>query len=335
MAILFLTLSCHDDPYRDGDFFFLVNKNASMPVTVRGNRGSGIFVLFIHGGPGGSALQKVGLPAFNDLENSYATVFWDQRGSGSSEGNSSESLLTLTQFVEDLDKLVDLIRAKYGAPEIFLMGHSWGGCLGTAYLLDPARASKIKGWIEVDGAHNNPKGDSLSMNFVTSFAQQQVSQGMDADFWNYVLGWYLKNPNFTSDQLEHYAFVEKANGYVHDPTVQRVPATFPGYSFDYIFNSSADASMALTNYNHVIKHFIISDIDLTSEMKNIKLPALIVWGKEDSIIPYPMAQHAFNALGTLSSRKSIVTLPNSGHVGFYEEPDLFANSVRLFIEANK
>ena len=60
------------------------------------------------------------LPAFNELESSYATVFWDQRASGSSQGNSQNSLLTLPQFVEDLDKLVDLISHKYNQPKIFL-----------------------------------------------------------------------------------------------------------------------------------------------------------------------------------------------------------------------
>ncbi len=303
-----------------------------MPVLVRGNKNSGVFILFIHGGPGGTALQKVGLPVFNDLENSYATVFWDQRSSGSSQGNSPLSLLTLDQFIEDLDMLVDLIKSKYKNPEIFFLGHSWGGCLGTAYLTDASRQKKIKGWIEADGAHNNPKADSLSLDWVTSYARNQIAQKTDVDFWNYALSWYRKNPNFTSDQLEHYAFIEKANGYVHDPTIKRMPASFPGYSFDYIFRSPADLTMTLTNYNTVIKHFIVSDIDLTVKMKNITLPSLILWGQNDGIIPFPMAAQALNALGTISSQKSVTPLPNSGHDGFYEEPVLFAGAVRAFVE---
>ena len=335
LCCLLVLALCTDDTYRQGDFFFLINKEAKMPVVVRGNKGSGIFIVFVHGGPGGTALQKVGLPAFNDLENSYATVFWDQRASGSSQGNSRDEQLTLPQFVEDLDKLVDLISYKYGHPEIFLMGHSWGGCLGTAYLADAGRQTKIKGWIEVDGAHNNPKGDSLSLDWVKGYAQQQLNANVETDFWNYVLGWYTKNPNFTSDQLEHYAFVEKSYGYIHDPTVTRTPATFPGYTMDYMFNSPADVTMALTNYNHVINTFVISDIDLTIQMKNITLPSLIIWGQFDGIIPVSMAKHGLNSLGTPGPQKSLTLLPNSGHVGFYEEPELFAAAIRQFVEQYK
>ena len=198
-----------------------------------------------------------------------------------------------------------------------------------------SRQSKIKGWIEVDGAHDSPKGDSLSLDYVTRYAQSQIAGHADVGFWNYVLHWYAENPNFTSNQLEHYAFVEKANGYVHDPTVKREPATFPGYSFNYVFDSPADVTMALTNYNHVIKTFVISDIDLTAQMQNITVPALILWGKFDGVIPYPMAQHAFNSLGTNPLNKRIVTLPDSGHVGYYEEPELFDAAVRQFIETYK
>lgn len=332
ITFLLVLGSCADDTFREGDFFFLINRSAKMPVVVRGNKASGVFILFIHGGPGGTALQKMGLPAFNDLENSYATVFWDQRASGSSQGNSPDELLTLDQFVEDLDKLVDLIGYKYNHPKIFLMGHSWGGCLGTAYLTDAGRQGKIKGWIEVDGAHNNPMGDTLSMAWVKSYAQQQIDAHTEPDFWNYVLTWYGRNPDFTSNQLEHYAFVDKANGYIHDPSVKRTPASFPAYSAAYVFNSPADLTMQLTNENHVIRNFVISDIDLTKQMKNITVPVLILWGQFDGVIPVPMASQALNALGTITQEKSITILPNSGHVGFYEEPDLFAATVRQFVE---
>ncbi|MEO5978163.1 MAG: alpha/beta hydrolase [Chryseolinea sp.] len=331
LLLMLLILNCKDDEFYQGDFFYLVNKGAEMPVSVRGNKNSGVFIIFVHGGPGGTALQKIGLPAFEALEKSYATVFWDQRASGSSQGNSDNKYLTLDQFTEDLDKLVDLIKGKYHNPEIFLMGHSWGGCLGTSYLTSPARQQKIKGWIEVDGAHNNPKADSLSLKYVTDYAHTQIKNGVEKTFWNYVLGWYVGNPNFTTDQLEHYSFVEKAHGYVFDQTLQS-GQKFPNYSFAYLFESPANVTAALTNYSHVIKSFIISDIDLTSSMGNITLPTLIIWGLRDGVIPYPMANQAFQALGTLNENKKIVTLSNSAHNGFYEEPENFVAAVTFFIE---
>jgi pimeloyl-ACP methyl ester carboxylesterase len=331
-SIFLLLLSCRDDIYYEGDFFYLVNKGAQMPVSVRGNIDSGILILFLHGGPGGTALQKVGLPAFVTLEKSYGVVYWDQRASGSSQGNSKDEYLSLAQFTEDLEKLVDLIRFKYDTPTIFLMGHSWGGCLGTSYLTDSGRQEKIRGWIEIDGAHNNPKADSLSMAWITAYADEQIASHVDKPFWSFVKNWYIDNPNFTTDQLEHYAFVDKANGYIYDPSLQPGSQKFPNYSFAYIFDSPANVTAALTNYSNVIEKFIVSDIDLTPQMKKITLPTLVIWGLHDGIIPYPMATHAINALGTVDSDKSLVTLSSSAHNGFYEEPEVFADAVITFIK---
>lgn len=327
-------LACRDDTFYEGDFFFLVNKKAQMPVVVRGNYGSGVLIVFIHGGPGGTALQKIGLTAFNELEKNYGLVFWDQRASGSSQGNSAIADLTLQQFTDDLDKLVDLLSAKYHHPAIFLMGHSWGGCLGTNYLVDAARQQKIRGWIDVDGAHNNPLGDDLSKEFVIRYADEQIITGVDPDFWRYVISWYDKNPEFTTDQLEHYAFVEKAHGYIFDSSLAH-SEKFPNYSFQYLFESPANVNATLINYRSVIKNFIISDIDLTPKMNDIHVPSLIIWGAHDGIIPYPMAQLAYDALGTPAGEKKLVTLANSAHNGFHEEPSAFVGAVSAFVNEYK
>lgn len=333
-TIIWITLglfACFDDTFYQGDFFYLVNKKAQMPVSVRGNTSSGVLIVFLHGGPGGTALQKIGLRAFNELEKDYGVVFWDQRASGSSQGNSALSDLNLDQFTEDLDQLIDLLQHKYHHPAIFLMGHSWGGCLGTNYLIDAKRQSKIRGWIDVDGAHDNPDGDDLSMKFVIDYAHQQIAAGIEVDFWQYVISWYAANPNFTTDQLEHYSFVDKAHGYIYDPSLAE-SEKFPNYSFSYLFESPANVTASLINYNSVIKNFIISDIDLTPLMSDIHLPSLIIWGARDGIIPFPMAQQAYDALGTAPDQKRIVTLAHSAHNGFYEEPTVFIEAVRGFVE---
>lgn len=323
--------ACFEDEFFEGDFFYLVNKKAQMPVVVRGNTASGVMIVFLHGGPGGTALQKIGLDAFTKLERTYGMVFWDQRASGSSQGNSAISDLNLTQFTEDLDQLIELLKSRYNNPTIFLMGHSWGGCLGTNYLIDPSRQAKIRGWIDVAGAHNNPVGDDLSKSFVINYAEQQIAASSKVEFWQYVISWYDDHPDFTTDQLEHYAFVNEAHGYIYDPSLAE-SGKFPNYSFGYLFKSPANVTASLINYNNVIRNFIISDIDLTPQMAAIRVPALIIWGLHDGIIPYPMAQRAFDALGTSPDEKQIVTLSNSAHIGFYEEPTVFADAVLVFIE---
>jgi len=121
---------------KNDDFYYIRNNGADMPVWVCGNKDSNAFIIFLHGGPGGSAQAYHYLQAFNKFEENYACVYWDQRAAGASHGNSQIEDFTIEQFVNDTGKVVDSIRAKFKNPSIFLLGHSWGGCLGTAFLLD-------------------------------------------------------------------------------------------------------------------------------------------------------------------------------------------------------
>ena len=125
-----------------------------LPVWVKGNTASKTIIVYLHGGPGGGG--SFGSSEFLNSEfveavtEKYAMVFFDQRGSGSSQGHYDKSLMTEAQFVEDLDKLVILLQNKYGSDiNVFLYGVSWGGYLGTAYLVTGENQNKIKGWIIV------------------------------------------------------------------------------------------------------------------------------------------------------------------------------------------
>ena len=84
------------------NYFWVERNNARMPVWVRGNIDSGIFVVFNHGGPGscGTAESIFEVNPANGkfdhasplqvLENDYAVVYWDQRHSGMSTGNGAD-----------------------------------------------------------------------------------------------------------------------------------------------------------------------------------------------------------------------------------------------------
>lgn len=177
-TVAFLPAACElsTDDYNEGDFFYIRNKGSDMPVWVCGNENSRAFIIYIAGGPGDSALLEHYSKAMIKIEENYRVAYYDQRGAGNSIGSSSKKDFTVEQFVQDLDVIVNAISIKYNSPEIFLLGHSWGGCLGTAYLIDPERQSKIRGWIEVDGAHNWKKGEVLAREYVMQYAREHSTK---------------------------------------------------------------------------------------------------------------------------------------------------------------
>ncbi|MCK5278378.1 MAG: alpha/beta fold hydrolase, partial [Cyclobacteriaceae bacterium] len=94
-------------------------------------------IIVIHGGPGQDYRYLLSLKALSD---EYRVVFYDQRGTGLSP-RVEASELTLQSSIEDLDRIVN-----YYCPDekVNILGHSWGGMLGSAYLAKyPDKVHKI------------------------------------------------------------------------------------------------------------------------------------------------------------------------------------------------
>ncbi len=69
------------------------------------------------------------------LEEQYAIVYWDQRGHRELRKKYKDDNTTISQMADDTYELSKLIKQMYG-DESRLLGHSWGGMLGTAALVE-------------------------------------------------------------------------------------------------------------------------------------------------------------------------------------------------------
>ncbi len=326
-ALVFAALTgCTEEEFQvDGDFFYLKSAGAVMPVWVKGNKASKVFILFLHGGPeGGSSQYYTIFPSHKKIEEEYAIVYWDQRMCGMSQGNPSMEDATLEQFTTDLDKLVSLINQKYGQPQLFLMGHSWGGALGTNYLL--RHQSKVKGWIEIDGGHSWTTANAISRDSVVQHARKKVEAKDKVDFWQTALDWYQDHPTVGINDNAHYSFVGAANGYDYNPESDSLAVPFT----DLLFFSPIS-----TAYFFVPYHFSFLDkgLDLQNRLGEINIPTLLCWGRHDGVYPLPIAYDTHRKLGTSAKDKYLHVFDSSAHSPNYEQPMEFANAVIDFVRA--
>jgi len=333
-VVLMFFISCDDiflsEEYKGGDWFYLENDSAIMPVWVRGNTSSNTFIIFLHGGPGNTSMTYAISAAHKKLQDDYALVYYDQRGSGMAQGNPKPQTFTVDKFVEDLDKIISLINYKYNCQSIFLIGKSWGGCFGTAYLLDNNRQSKIKGWIEEDGAHNFKMGMPLSIEWVKNKAQEKIDNGINASKWRDEIKWYNSEPDLfeTENLLRHGNNLNDLNGIYYNPKND------PGNSFSWaspipIFYQLT--TLYITDHNK----FDLKNIDFSPEMHKITIPSMILWGRHDGTLPVDLAQNAYYSLGTDSSKKYLYIFENSAHCASFEEPELWLSRMKEFIEKYK
>jgi pimeloyl-ACP methyl ester carboxylesterase len=319
-----------DNDFESGDYFYLENDNAIMPVWVNGNINSNVFVIFLHGGPGNTSATYAISDAYQTLQQDYAFVYYDQRGSGAAQGNASPESFTVNQFVEDLEKIIVLINHKYENPVIFLVGKSWGGCVGTAFLLKPENQGKIKGWIEIDGAHNLKDGIPMSWEWAKNKANEQIALGNDTDYWQGEIDWYNSKPGNINTKyfLRHGKNLNTLNG------IYLNPKNDPGNSISWSSPIPALYQLNALNINNH-NNFDIKNIDFTSEMNKIKVPTMIMWGKHDGTLPVELAQGAYDSIGTDINDKFLHIFENSAHVPSFEETKLFVERMKSFIDKYK
>ena len=87
-------------------------------------------VVMLHGGPGADYRSMLKLKAL--AGDGYFVVFYDQRGTGLSQRHN-KSIYSIQVMLDDLTAVINRYR-KSSNQKIFLLGHSWGAMLATAYV---------------------------------------------------------------------------------------------------------------------------------------------------------------------------------------------------------
>ena len=116
LAFLFVSMSCATTSIPEEGF-----------VETDGTRlyfesiGVGERIVVLHGGPGFDHGQF--LPQLNALAAEHQLIFYDQRGTGFSEGPVDAASITIENFIADLDR----VREHFGLERMNLLGESGSG----------------------------------------------------------------------------------------------------------------------------------------------------------------------------------------------------------------
>jgi pimeloyl-ACP methyl ester carboxylesterase len=326
----FFSCSKEDDLSNLDDTIFVRHKDADMPAYIHGNGSEKVFLITLHGGPGGAGLGMRN-DAFKNIENSYAVVYFDQRGSGMAQGSFSENDTTIDIMAEDVLALVNVLKHKYGGDSrFFLLGHSWGATLGTATVLKDQ--NEFLGWIAVDGTHN-PR--DVYAEYLANFdhvATQQITLGNSISFWESVHELIVEvDATFNRDdigRLNSKGF-DAENTLVDDAVINRVE----GLSDVFFQYNLLTFFWNINNIQSILDPDIQGILSYTDMLPEITIPSLILWGKHDMVVPPFFAQEAFDNLG--SNTKEMVIFERSGHAPMNSEGGLFTAEVIRFIDQNK
>ncbi len=311
-----------------------------MPAYIFGNGEEKIFIILLHGGPGGSGMQYRSGNMQKYLEQGYVMVYFDQRAQGMTQGKNDPSEINVPNMVEDIHLLIAAIKKKYGDDsKFYLMGHSWGGYLGTSFLsANKTNQYKLKGWIEIGGAHDIPSLYKNSVKLFKEVSQEQLSLGYNIKFWQEVYN-YVQNidtnqyDNEASLQMNKYAFegeeklAEDEIIFPYDSVSAKLTSKNAFLIDNYLTTWITGINANITIWDNV------GQSNLTDSMKYVTIPSLFIWGKYDLVVPRYLGEKVHTVSG--ANYKKLVILEKSGHSPFENEANIFFTEVINFIENTK
>ena len=336
LAIMVLiAFSCTKQTSNTYERFMFRSDGADLAVEVNGNVGSKIFVLLLHGGPGG------GSQAYNNgtysklLEEKYAIVYMDQRGNGASQGKYSESDLTLAQNSKDVYALTLFLKQKYGNDiSLFLLGHSWGGITSSHSLITTNIQLELNGWIEVDGVNDFDHNNIEAIKLFLAIGEEQLAKQNEVDFWQTLVD-KVKAIDTLNVTNENEGYLNRV-GFQAEDKLEEIAnpenTALPGYG---ILNSPDFAlhSLASNNFINGILNTDSKENPTRFQLDKVTIPSLFLWGKFDFVVPPSIGLDAYNRVSSVD--KEIIIFDQSGHSPMSNEPEKFAQSIIDFIELYK
>ncbi|HET9431275.1 MAG TPA: alpha/beta hydrolase [Chitinophagaceae bacterium] len=152
-------------------------------------------VIVLHGGPGSDYRHLLNCKAI--ANQGYHVVFYDQRGSGLSKRHN-KSTYSIQLMLDDLSAVIAHYR-KSPAQKIFLLGHSWGAILATAFI--DKYPTAINGAILAE-----PGG------FIWEDIEAYVSRARDIKITSELISDFLYSDQFITGKKDEHAILDYKYG---------------------------------------------------------------------------------------------------------------------------
>jgi proline iminopeptidase len=256
-------------------------------------------LLLLHGGPGADHCYM--LPQLLHLGEKYDLLMYDQRGGGRSKSDARVPV-TWHTHVEDLGAVV----TEFGLEPLSVVGYSWGAMLALLYTIEQRKNPHLVPPARLALISPAPLTSEYRRQFEAEFVRRQQQpeiEKMRAELAQ--SGLRERDPA----AYRQRAFELGVAGYFADPRNARdlTPFRVVGRVQQSVWES-------------------LGKFDLTGDLEGIRLPSIIIHGRDDPI-PLASSVEASRALGT-----KLVVLDDCGHVPYVEQPQRLFAALDSFLD---
>jgi pimeloyl-ACP methyl ester carboxylesterase len=285
-------------------------------LLIRGHDVAKPVLLFLHGGPGSSAIWFAH-HSMRALERHFVCVNWDQRGAGKSyRSDIPPETMRLEQFVADAVALIELLLKRFGRRRLLLVGQSWGSVL--AMKVAAARPDLLDGVVGVGQVVDMMRGERRSYDYVLECAHRSRNRRALRDLRRIGAPPYKGKDLFTQRR-----WLSEFNGDTWTMDVKGVLAIGLKAS-EYSLADCVRFFKGAAFSNRLLWNELMT-VDLSCEIRELEIPVVFFVGRHDYTTPFELVQRHFAQLRAPS--KKLVWFEDSGHMPNLEEPEKFQSEL--------
>jgi proline iminopeptidase len=306
--VIILTTCCFSqqfpDSHKDGIYYTV---NGAKLWTVRVGSGDPIFL--IAGGPGGA---HPGMRDYDSLAGTHTLIYFDAFGRGKSDTAKDVKEYSLKRDIEDLEGL----RKAMGFGKIIVLGHSYGTVVAQGYAL--RYEQQVSHLILTAPFHSNAMWQENDDNY-----NREIKTNYP-EVWDTLM--VIRQQGYVSADSLHqaiYGRVPYGFFYAYNPDnfIRKKRSSYPNP-----FNTKLYYQMVGRDGDFVVGSDIGS-FDYRPQLKNLKMPVLILAGRYDRVaVPWMAVQYR-----QYCPQAKFVMFERSGHNPQVEEPGKTFAEIKSFL----
>lgn len=306
--IVFSTLTSFSQSFpsshTDGKYYTV---NGAKLWTVSFGKGDPLF--FIAGGPGGT---HYGLRSFDSLSTTNTLVYYDGVGRGKSDTAKNVSDYTLERDIEDLEGL----RKAMGFDKINILGHSYGGLVAQGYAIK--YPNQVKHLIVANSFHSyvmwQANDDNSNHEIKTNYPE----------VWTELMK-VREAGAISSDAIHQDIYGRVPYGFLYAYNPDKFKGR-GGKPYPNSFNARLYYQMVGKDGDFIVGSDI-GNFDFRKQLKDLKMPILIIGGRYDRVaVPSMMIKYK-----DYCPQAKYVMFENSGHNPQVEQPSEEFALIRSFL----
>jgi pimeloyl-ACP methyl ester carboxylesterase len=294
--------------------------NLKQWIFIRGTNRNNPILLFLHGGPG-TPFLGMSSSRRNDKEliKYFTVVHWDQRGAGKSfNKNIPVNSMTYDRYVEDCSELIDYLCNRLQTPKLFIVAHSGGTVIGIKTV--HKYPEKIHAYVGVAQSIDGYEEQKVVYDFLV----EEAKKSGNSKKFKAIKATGPPPYDSPNEYLEQAGRIGHYGGFLADNSLKEyLKMGIEMLSFLISPEYSIIEGIRMlrnTGFNFTMNAIWeeMKNINLSNEIKSIKVPIYFFEGKYDMTTTTILVEKFYHKLNAEKGKKLII-FDHSGHLPMIEE----------------